>query len=227
MQVNPIRQRRPESPLGDGETRTRPMDGSVMRVKNVSNGIMGGDVAGDSTSGRSCAGRRDHPSQRERTAPGDRGPIGATKRRNGRWSKGGHGDGDVKDTPKEMTPPTVPNAAGQGGEIRARWAWSEPSVWTERMLTALENGVKGGVWPTNAGPTHTLRNVGCCLSLRPTHTLVRLGRAHDRESRMREIRQSGSVGGGRGFNRGSLPQSQNRAPLRRGGACPARNESRG
>lgn len=52
----------------------------------------------------------------------------------------------MKDTPKETTPPTVPNAAGQGGEIRARWAWSEPSVWTERMLTALENGVKGGVW---------------------------------------------------------------------------------
>ena len=25
-------------------------------------------------------------------------------------------------------------------------AWAEPSVWTERMLTALEVGVKGGVW---------------------------------------------------------------------------------
>ena len=25
-------------------------------------------------------------------------------------------------------------------------AWAEPSVWTERMLTALEQGVKGGVW---------------------------------------------------------------------------------
>ena len=32
------------------------------------------------------------------------------------------------------------------GEIRARWAWMEPCVWTERMLTALENGVKGGRW---------------------------------------------------------------------------------
>ncbi len=30
--------------------------------------------------------------------------------------------------------------------MRARWAWTEPSVWTERMLTALENGVKGGKW---------------------------------------------------------------------------------
>jgi RNA-directed DNA polymerase len=34
----------------------------------------------------------------------------------------------------------------QAGEVRARWAWTEPCVWTERMLTALENGVKGGVW---------------------------------------------------------------------------------
>lgn len=30
--------------------------------------------------------------------------------------------------------------------MRARWAWTEPSVWTERMLAALENGVKGGRW---------------------------------------------------------------------------------
>jgi RNA-directed DNA polymerase len=26
------------------------------------------------------------------------------------------------------------------------WAWTEPSVWTERMLAALQAGVKGGVW---------------------------------------------------------------------------------
>ena len=31
-------------------------------------------------------------------------------------------------------------------EVRARWAWTEPTVWTERMLTALENGVRGGKW---------------------------------------------------------------------------------
>lgn len=27
-----------------------------------------------------------------------------------------------------------------------RWAWVEASVWTERMLAALENGVSGGKW---------------------------------------------------------------------------------
>jgi len=41
---------------------------------------------------------------------------------------------------------TVPEEAKQAGEVRARWAWAEPCVWTERMLTALEEGVKGGKW---------------------------------------------------------------------------------
>ena len=40
----------------------------------------------------------------------------------------------------------VSATAKQVGEIRARWAWTEEAVWTERMLTALENGVRGGVW---------------------------------------------------------------------------------
>ena len=49
-------------------------------------------------------------------------------------------------TTREEGPPVVPARATQGGEIRERWAWTEPSVWTERMLAALENGVKGGRW---------------------------------------------------------------------------------
>ena len=46
----------------------------------------------------------------------------------------------------ESTPTRVPATAMQVGEVRARWAWAEPSVWTDRMLTALEQGVKGGIW---------------------------------------------------------------------------------
>ncbi len=42
----------------------------------------------------------------------------------------------------ETQPAAVPMAK-QAGEIRARWAWVEPEVWTARMLTALEQGVKG------------------------------------------------------------------------------------
>jgi RNA-directed DNA polymerase len=40
----------------------------------------------------------------------------------------------------------VAERSKQAGDIRARWAWVEPAVWTDRMLAALEQGVKGGVW---------------------------------------------------------------------------------
>ena len=36
--------------------------------------------------------------------------------------------------------------ATQGGEAQRDFAWVEASVWTERMLSALGNGVKGGKW---------------------------------------------------------------------------------
>jgi Group II intron, maturase-specific domain len=52
----------------------------------------------------------------------------------------------VKESPMQNKPTTVPPAAKQVGEVRARWAWTETSVWTDRMLAALENGVKGDVW---------------------------------------------------------------------------------
>src|SRR5882724_12069275 len=32
-----------------------------------------------------------------------------------------------------------------GGETRALW-WAEASIWTDRMVSALGNGVKGGKW---------------------------------------------------------------------------------
>ena len=51
----------------------------------------------------------------------------------------------MKDGQAEEQPAAVP-LAKQAGEKRARWAWVEPTVWTERMLTTLEQGVKGGVW---------------------------------------------------------------------------------
>jgi RNA-directed DNA polymerase len=40
----------------------------------------------------------------------------------------------------------VPARAKQAGETEVHWSWVEPSVWTERMLAALETGVKGGKW---------------------------------------------------------------------------------
>ena len=52
----------------------------------------------------------------------------------------------MKDRTQEQRPPTVPERAPQDGEIRARWAWVETEVWTERMLATLETGIEGGKW---------------------------------------------------------------------------------
>lgn len=40
---------------------------------------------------------------------------------------------------------TVPATARQGADARD-WSWVEASIWTERMVSALGNGVKGGRW---------------------------------------------------------------------------------
>ena len=41
----------------------------------------------------------------------------------------------------------VPERATQGAEPRTRnWDWVETTIWTERMLAALGNGVKGSKW---------------------------------------------------------------------------------
>lgn len=55
----------------------------------------------------------------------------------------------MKETSRQETPPPVAGAEPeppQGGEIRARWAWMEASVWTPRMLKALETGMGEGKW---------------------------------------------------------------------------------
>ena len=47
----------------------------------------------------------------------------------------------------ESKAPGVPEVATQGAEAHRRdWTWVEASVWNERMLAALANGVKGGKW---------------------------------------------------------------------------------
>ncbi len=79
---------------------------------------------------------------------GVRAPIVARKRGNARGAKGGRKVDGVESRRKEETPQAVAASKRptRGGDVRARWAWTEPSVWTKRMLTALETGVKGGVW---------------------------------------------------------------------------------
>ena len=101
----------------------------------------------------------------------------------------------------EAKPALVSRETKQAGEVRARWAWAEPSVWTERMLTALEQGVKGGSFLCRAGAVLHGRS--------PCDGLSILSEVNHRlESRMREIRLSGSEGGGTEANWFSLPLSR-------------------
>ena len=76
--------------------------------------------------------------------------IVAMKRRNGRGAKVGQEGGSVKGRQKGTPPATVSARTKQAGEIRGRWSWVEPCVWTERMLTALEKGVRGGKWSSTS-----------------------------------------------------------------------------
>jgi RNA-directed DNA polymerase len=51
-------------------------------------------------------------------------------------------------TRKEPPPVTVPFAATPAGEPPSIREWANRCVWTDRMLTALESGVRGGRWHT-------------------------------------------------------------------------------
>jgi RNA-directed DNA polymerase len=48
--------------------------------------------------------------------------------------------------PMENQPEAVSERIKRAGELLRHWMWTEPTVWTERMLTALVQGVKGGKW---------------------------------------------------------------------------------
>jgi RNA-directed DNA polymerase len=60
--------------------------------------------------------------------------------------------GDVTTERSGTTPAGVPQTANRAGEdprtagLARDWSWTEPTVWTARMLAALEAGVKGGKW---------------------------------------------------------------------------------
>jgi RNA-directed DNA polymerase len=90
---------------------------------------------------------------------GVRASIVAMKSRNGDGAKGTQEGGYVTEGRTEEKPATVPKKAKQAGEARSRWEWVEPSVWTERMLTALEKGVKGDKWFSLVDKVYYLPNL--------------------------------------------------------------------
>jgi RNA-directed DNA polymerase len=62
---------------------------------------------------------------------------------------------------KDYEPVTVPFAATPTGEPPSIARWAHPAVWTERMLAALEGGVKGGKWHTLIDKVFDPRNLAC------------------------------------------------------------------
>src|SRR5437763_6745961 len=66
--------------------------------------------------------------------------------------------------PTEEQPEAVPMRAIRAGEIPPHGGWVESVVWTERMLTALEQGVKGGKWFSLIDKVHPERTLDAAFS---------------------------------------------------------------
>src|SRR5208337_3223232 len=64
----------------------------------------------------------------------------------------------------EEQPEAVPARATRAGDILLRWNWVEPRIWTPRMLTALEQGVKGGKWFSLIDKIHPERTLRAAFS---------------------------------------------------------------
>src|SRR5574337_826697 len=78
--------------------------------------------------------------------PEDKVSVRAEKRGNARGAKGHRNGRSVNDKDSENKSAEVTKRPKQAEDIYGRWPWVERSVWSERMLQALENGVKGGKW---------------------------------------------------------------------------------
>ncbi|MBF0565707.1 MAG: hypothetical protein HQK89_10725 [Nitrospirae bacterium] len=95
-------------------------------------------------------------------------------------------------TKEEDKPAIVAEMSNQAGETHVHEIrkWAKPSIWTERMLTALEEGVKVG---KRLRPNAKFGGLGL-FTLTATNDLACQSRCgnHQLESRMREIRLYGS-----------------------------------
>jgi RNA-directed DNA polymerase len=76
----------------------------------------------------------------------------------------------VTDQPPTSDSTAVPTQAKPVEATPARWSWVAPEVWTARMLTALDQGVKGGRWYT------LMDKVAALPTLRAAFTRVKANR---------------------------------------------------
>lgn len=131
--------------------------------------------------------RRTAPDRTQSAHSSDEAPYWAR-------SEGAQGDGFGKDIQMEsiLPPVTTPKLSKQDREVCARWAWTQPSVWTDRLLTALETGVKGDA----------LKQILCRAWVVPPENnlcsgrLVSSGASYQPEGLVLEVRMHGSEEGG-------------------------------
>lgn len=69
----------------------------------------------------------------------------------------------MKETQGQLKLPGVP-LAKQGREVPTPWAWTEASVWTERMVATLERGIKGGKWYSLMDKVYRMENLQSALA---------------------------------------------------------------
>lgn len=76
-------------------------------------------------------------------------------------------DGSAMSSRGRTRPPaTVPFAATPAGEPPSVRTWANPDVWTDRMLTTLEQGVRGGRWHTLIDKAYAPRTLwGACTQV--------------------------------------------------------------
>jgi RNA-directed DNA polymerase len=146
---------RSDPPTGNVPWRDEAPAGGWRRKGPKAKCVNQGDLSVEEPVGRSPG---NYPCTATSERAGVRAPIVAMKGRNGPGAKGAQEGGDVTEQAKQI-PDAVPAGAKPAGEIRARWAWVEAAVWTERMLTALEEGVLGGKWYSLMDKVYALPNL--------------------------------------------------------------------
>jgi RNA-directed DNA polymerase len=70
----------------------------------------------------------------------------------------------MQDQPSAVSARTKQAGDAQGSQRPLRWQWVEAGVWTDRMLAALENGVKGDVWFSLIDKVYSSKNLWAAWS---------------------------------------------------------------
>jgi RNA-directed DNA polymerase len=153
--------------IGEPASEGRSLDASSIdqELQNTEAVPETGEVVGESMSGKgSAVNTGDLPGQEAvRRLAGVRATVVATNPGNAGGAKGGRKAEASSNTPYEEPCPKVPMGDKQGQEdlrSRRRDYGAKRGVWSEKMLAALQNGVKGKVWYSLMDKVHREATLG-------------------------------------------------------------------